>query len=542
MISRRRRERGQMVPLAGLMAVVILGAGALAVDLTLQTHDRRSLQNVSDAAALAAAQDLADPGGAAATVQASRITAVTDAIKVLHTELSFPIPDPNYAAQWATSGTCLNNGATCYLDNQVAGEYTFSIDVPPKTADQYGQGSYNGDSHYVEVTLRRTSGNPGFANVVGQQSGTVGAHSVAYHLVPNTAFGFALWANTVVSTGNEVENVTGDAYAYRDINPQSNGKAGFCASKNADGSGGHMVLGAPQYPNAVPSPDPASGQAQQYVLAPNGHDPDVVQFLASCSQASAGQIAQEASSGCPSSVEGIDLGSSSYYDSSYTRACIASPAISAPSLPGPTDNTSSASPLCAPNIAAGGSFSPGYYYCTGGGQTAITVHHTLAKGIYHVKHNPNATTDVVLDGTAVAADPSVNNCPTSGYQTYLCGVTFVLEAGAVISLSGNSSTAIITPYNPPGGSLNDGKFPVYSALGTSGATINVSNNGATLAMAGSVYLPGGSVNVGQNAFVFIQGQAIVNSWNVQSGNHTNPDVFWDGSRVASENEVIRLVE
>jgi hypothetical protein len=540
MRSRRSKERGQMIPLAGLMSVVILGAGALAVDLTLQTHDRRSLQNVSDAAALAAAQDLVDPGGS--TVQTGRITAVTDALKVLHTELGFPIPNANYAAQWAQSGNCNNGGSVCYADNVTAGEYTFSIDVPPKTADQYGQGAYNADSHYVEVTLRRTTGNPGFAGVVGAPTGTTGAHSVAYHLVPGTAFGFALWANTVVSTGNEIENVTGDAYAYRDINPQSHGQAGFCVSKNADGSGGHLVLGAPQYPNAVPSPDPASGQPQQYVVSPNGHDPDVLQFVLSCAIAGAGQIAQEAPMGCPTSVQGVTLGSGTYTDTSYTKACVASPAITAPTLTGPTDNTSASNPLCAPNIANGGSFSPGYYACTGNGQTAITVHHTMSQGIYHVKHNPNASVDVAIDGTAVSPDPAALNCPTSGYSTYMCGVTFVLEAGAVISLSGNSATAIITPYNPAGGSLNDGKYPVYSPLGTSGSTINVSNNGATMAMTGTVYMPGGSVNVGQNAYVFIQGQAIVNVWNVQSGNHPNPDVFWDGGRAASENEVIRLVE
>lgn len=539
---RRKRERGQMLPLTGLMAVVILGAGALAVDLTLQTHDRRTLQNVSDAAALAAAQDLADPGGASSTVQAARIAAAVDAVKVLHTELGFPIPNASYAAQWVQGASCDTDGSVCDADNITAGEYTFSIDVPPKTADKYGQGAYNGDSHYVEVTLHRTTGNPGFSGVIGQPTGTTGAHSLAYHLVPGTAFGFALWANTVVSTGNEIEVVKGDAYAYRNINPQSHGQAGFCVAKNADGSGGHLVLGAPQYPNATPSPDPASGQPQQYVLSPNGHDPDVVQFVSNCSGAGAGQIAQEAPMGCPTTVQGVQLGSGTYTDSSYTQTCVASPAITAPSLKGPTDNTSASSPLCAPNIANGGSFSPGYYACTSGGQAAITVHHTLSQGLYHIHHNPNAGADVVIDGTAVAPDPAATDCPTSGYQTYLCGVTFVLDAGAVISVTGNSSSTVITPYAAPNGALNDHVYPVYSPLGTTGATINVSDNGDTLALAGTVYMPGGTVNVGQNAFVFVRGQAIVDTWNVQSGNHANPDVFWDGSRVASENEVIRLVE
>ena len=541
MSRRRARESGQMIPLAGLMAVAILGAGALAVDLTLQTHDRRTLQNVSDSAALAAAQDLVDPGGSASAVQAGRMNAVVDAIKVLHTELGFPIPNSNYATQYATGSGCNSGGSTCDADGVTAGEYTFSVDVPPKTANQYGQTLYNGDSHYVEVTLRRTTANSGLGVVAGQASGTTGAHSIAYHLVPGTAFGFALWANTVVSTGNEIENIVGDAYAYRDVNPQAQGQAGFCVSKNADSTGGHLVLGAPQYPDATPNPDPASGQPQQYVVSPNGHDPDVLHFVDNCSDTHSGQVAQEANMGCPSSVQGVQLGSGTYTDSTYTKACVASPAVSAPSLKGPTDNTSSATPICAPNIAAGGSFSPGYYSCTGNNQVALTVHHTLSAGIYHIHHNPSASYDVLIDGTSVSPDPAATDCPSSGYQTYICGVTFVLDAGAIIEVTGNSSSAIITPY-AGGPSLNDHVYPVYSALGVAGAGIDVHDIGDTLALAGTVYLPGGTVSVGQNAYIFVQGQAIVNTWNVQSGNHNNPDVFWDASRVASENEVIRLVE
>ena len=50
----RAAERGQVMILTALLAVVILGAAALAVDLSVNTFSQRTLQNVSDAAALAA--------------------------------------------------------------------------------------------------------------------------------------------------------------------------------------------------------------------------------------------------------------------------------------------------------------------------------------------------------------------------------------------------------------------------------------------------------------------------------------------------------
>ena len=51
------------------------------------------------------------------------------------------------------------------------------------------------------------------------------------------------------------------------------------------------------------------------------------------------------------------------------------------------------------------------------------------------------------------------------------------------------------------------------------------------------------MNVDSNAFLFIaSGQAIVNTWNVQSGYHPNPDVIYSGTNSAPQNEVLKLVE
>ena len=71
MVKRSRRgERGQMLILVAMLGIVIFGAAALAVDLSIQTHDRRTLQNWTDTAALAGARDL--PGTTSTAV--SRVT------------------------------------------------------------------------------------------------------------------------------------------------------------------------------------------------------------------------------------------------------------------------------------------------------------------------------------------------------------------------------------------------------------------------------------------------------------------------------------
>jgi uncharacterized membrane protein len=86
-MTRRRRatERGQVVILAALMGIVIIGATALAVDLGVNTFNQRTLQNVTDAAALAGATDL----GAQPT-SAQQQQAITNALLTIQKNKNFP--------------------------------------------------------------------------------------------------------------------------------------------------------------------------------------------------------------------------------------------------------------------------------------------------------------------------------------------------------------------------------------------------------------------------------------------------------------------
>src|SRR5688572_3777688 len=63
-------ERGQTLPLLALVLLVMLGAAAIVVDLGRAYVVQRSLQSSTDAAALAAAQELPNPDDAIATAEA----------------------------------------------------------------------------------------------------------------------------------------------------------------------------------------------------------------------------------------------------------------------------------------------------------------------------------------------------------------------------------------------------------------------------------------------------------------------------------------
>ena len=87
--TRRRRERGQMVPLVAIFGVAILGATAIATDLSVSTHFKRSLQNVTDAAALAGAKVLP-----VTVTSANQVAATQAALQVMHNSYQWPLGGP----------------------------------------------------------------------------------------------------------------------------------------------------------------------------------------------------------------------------------------------------------------------------------------------------------------------------------------------------------------------------------------------------------------------------------------------------------------
>ena len=139
---RRRGERGQMVPLMALCFVVLIGAMAIATDLSVSTHYKRNIQNVTDAAALAGAKVL--PAKPAFTDEEAATSA---ALALVHN--SFPWTGATTAALVAAG--CNPIGAQCSV-TVCAGMTSVS---PPCTVPQLP--AANGTQFVLTINAPRST-------------------------------------------------------------------------------------------------------------------------------------------------------------------------------------------------------------------------------------------------------------------------------------------------------------------------------------------------------------------------------------------------
>jgi Putative Flp pilus-assembly TadE/G-like len=524
MTTRRRhlRERGQAVPVIAIMATLLIGVTALMVDLSLQTHNRRALQNLTDAAALAGARELGPTPS-----QSDRITAAMQALSILHTQLWPGLFGANWVSQSVQGATCVAGGSACdasIVPPSPGSNYTVQIHIPPKTS---ANSIYNGKWGYVEVDLNQRTTNT-FAGMIGFNNSTEGAHSIGYHFATNQAFGFALYANSVVSTGNDGETISGNVYANRYVQPQGSGHAGFCAD-----NGSYIIFGAAQYGDSDYDASNDPGQHDN----PNLNSDYPVVSQSSCATTSSGTVVEtgtpfSAGASCAGTVSGVNFSGTWNGGPSGLNACVARPRIVAPSLEPPTLPSFSTTPTyCGQTGKNNGQYQPGIYACSAG--TSLQVDAPLQPGLYVVSHANNNSCTIK------------NNCydVQIGQSANLSGVTFYLVNGATIGMYGSGVSVSWTPYDntTSNNSGDQGVYPVYSD-GNTASALEITN-GATVTTTGTVYLPNGNVDVLQNALITISpGQAIVGSWNVQSGYHANPDITYTGSNAAPQREVLKIVE
>lgn len=554
---RHRHQRGQGLPLVALFATLLLGVAALAVDLSLQTHQRRSLQNVTDTAALTAAADL----NTVPVQQSQRIQAVTDALRKLHNDLQFPVagqPVTQYISGLVGSGSC--PGATCTVSCPVGGvrctvelvvsPYDIFVSTPPLRA------TYNSDATdlHAEVMVTQTTANQ-LGSFVGQSQGHPAAHSIAYHRPQNQHLPFALYAQAYVQDGNAGEIISGNIYATQYLAPQSSGQSFICMQ------GGGLVLGTPQAPNAPAgyqdqSTNPPVKPTAQQVTFLNGTS-GVGDATCATNPPPGGTVAQTVGEGC-GAISGFTPPPGSYTDdpaitpgAGSTLACVAPgmspPTATAPSLPPQTSsntfNCGNGNNGLDPTT---GKYRPGYY-------CQLTVDHPLQPGVYVVVHQtstkgPDVDINQAVPGSCTSAEQA------QGYVTCLDGVTFDLavdpnhptpptitaEVGCAQPPASNCIEQ--TPYCPnPRLSDGDCVFTIYAAQGV-GSTVTTTKPFTTWVMTGTLWMPSGFVTMGQNTRIQIDGQAVVDQWNDQSGFHPNPAITYDANAAVPLPEVLRLVE
>jgi hypothetical protein len=179
----------------------------------------------------------------------------------------------------------------------------------------------------------------------------------------------------------------------------------------------------------------------------------------------------------------------------------------------------------------------GQFSCSANNQPAlqITTSGTMQPGVYTITHNSKCT------------PPNCYDLDFRGADVSAIGVTIVLLNGASIGVEKGADVTVDPTHYPNGGQCpktvpTDCFFSVYAGPG-SASELDVVDNASSLTLYGTLYLVAGTVNADSNArFQIVQGQAIVNTWNVQSGNQTGPVINYDPGLVAPQTEVLRLAE
>lgn len=546
-----------MVPLLAIFAVVLLGCTAIATDLSVSTHYKRNLQNITDAASLAGAKQLPV---AASITSASQANAAEAAIAVIHNAFPWSAGGANWLQTLVVShsgcgGATLQCSVTVCVGLSSAGctapwqSYTpsgtpgfnFTINTPPKTALVSTFNTCCGGGYYqrVEVIMHQESG-AFFAGFFGVSDSIAGAQSVAFHQAGGQAFPFALFSNTVIGDGNSNEVIDGNVYASRYLTPQSAGLAAVCAAPDPNNNPGYIVLGALQQGDSGYAND---GQSNNTTLPKTAWT--IQDGVIDCPGLGAGMIGMSGSPvNCSSAFAGT-IANTSVGEDGNADACEANPALQDPQVQSPPQFTVYSTKQCVSTSATAVNLNPaaGAYQCLGGAypnQTAsLTIDSahvaSMAPGIYEVMPSNNTPCDVTMDGSF----------------TQLIGVTFYLEGGAGMCLNPPVGTTIQqSPYcgtcTASGAAPGDGVYDVLSDnSGTPTITMNTGGSGSGVGvwdMYGTIWLPTGTVNVGNKDAIIDDGQILVNQWNDQSGNHPDPSVVYNATFAPAQKELLQLVE
>jgi Putative Flp pilus-assembly TadE/G-like len=538
---RRRGEQGQMVPLVALFFVVLIGAMAIATDLSVSTHYKRNLQNVTDAAALAGAKLLP-----ITPAQSDEKAATSAALTLVHN--SFPwtptVVAPVCSGSQCTVTVCAGMtsstpACTTNVTPPSGMQFVLTINAPPLTA-QVASYNSSSDPHYldrIEVVMHQKSG-AFFTGLFGSSLDQDGAQSVAYHFAADQPFPFALFSSTVIGDGNSPEIIYGNVYASRYLAPQSNGQAAICAAPYVDSGGlshsGFVVLGAPQGLDPGYANDGQSSNSK----VPPGADP-ITPGVVNCASIAAGTVGMSANpggtAGCQAAFPGNN-GSATIVYNSIDQACEANPAITPPSVAAPPSIPAytAGQTFCGAQGLSAGVYQPGEYKCPSG--TSLTIDKQMAPGIYEIDAVSNSGCDVVMNGSTPSRLSSLSTN----------GVTFYLKGGAGICANPPSGTTIAqTPYNGSTGLAGDGRYAVLSDnVGNPTITMNTAGGGSasgTWSISGVIWLPTGTVNIGNKDSLEDSGQVIVNTWNDTSGYHQNPSVTYNGGYAPAQPETLQLV-
>lgn len=541
---RRSADGGQMIVLVALMAVLIFAASAIAVDLSVSTFNQRTLQNVTDSAVLAGAEDLV---GTVTT--AEQTSAINDALKAIQTNEGFP-------STWAGTSTASACGSGL-CETVTYGGYTVKVSTPPQSP----RAGTNGGLNDVEADITYTSRN-NFAGIIGHPMSNVMAHSVAYHWGPPGPYEYAFFAKEWLGSGNQVEQISGDTYVGNGYFPQSSGKAALCVynvSQSVDSDGVNDTDSSTDGTSSPDGDNDEQGRIVYGVTDPSsqrdggGHGPASFNYGVTPSsdpcQGSGNQQLTAQAAISSSSPTNCPTGTQVRNDPSWGYFCYEAPP-SPPNIVAPCSKPGdgcTASPLCSVNgsVTVSKTTPPGVYDVAAG----CTVTLDLSSGdVQCVSLILQAGANVqTVDGVDNPPAPNPSGTGGNGYMTaYGYDATDSVANQDIQGIGG-----AVPASSCPGSGINDTKSAIWSApTTTSPPPVAITNkstgrSGGTshvTLFVGALFLPGQQISYGTNQAIEDAGQVYVDQWNVQSGNHPNPTVAYDPQGVPYVAEILRLVE
>src|SRR5438093_13585285 len=162
--TRDQKERGQILVLAALLMVILIGITGLAIDVSAAYMADRWQRSVADAASLAGGQDLQIPGSRVLPGPAQYDAAREHAMDVLEQELHATSRPP------VTAGSPCPTAAGCSLPGT---PYVVAIRTPsPSYVDCEPE-------RCIQVAIRQPSFGLTFARIFGQNNWSVNVSSVA---------------------------------------------------------------------------------------------------------------------------------------------------------------------------------------------------------------------------------------------------------------------------------------------------------------------------------------------------------------------------
>ena len=516
---RRQSESGQMLLVTAMMSTILIGASAVAVDLSSQGSTHRNLQNWADTAAIS--------GVRACDSSCNAQTEVATALQIVLENSPW-----SASSSWASGATSGCSASSCVVSN-LSGPagytgYAVSASSPPASPTD---SAYNTTSYLqVDVTSTTTTS---FGAVIGIGTTLSRGHAIAYDSGPPSGGEFTFFAKVQAGSGNHVETIYGDAFLGGGYSPQSHGKSALCiyelpqpesSSSDTDGdTGGNQDNDLDDQGHAVFSAVPPSvGPDPQYGLA---NDDPTGYGATTCPGSGTLAIQQPqptSNTQCPSGSTATRYtpsgGGTNYlcYEATPPYPKIAAPVV--------TSKTA----LC--NTSVDSSVTPGVYSV--GANCSLTL--DMSRG------NINCVSFVLGSGATV----NITNKKGQAYvSSYGFNPTGDGPADADIANLGAS-----VPSSACGGSSIPEDRAVLWAADTSTSPMPVAlSNGTTgccsdTLFLGTVYLPDQQISFATNQAMEDAGSIYCGQWDVQSGNHPNPVVNWDASSQGVVLPTLRLVE